>query len=167
MSASDTPETIAGAYLTALASADWERAAGFVDPAVVEGIVRPFLEPAASPGGVDREDAISRFFPGVAGAAELSGMPLTAAFARFLESWARDGRGAMRPELRRLERIVGCIVEGDTAYVVYRARWLDEASPPRVLALRNSSGRWRILPSLEELQAAPDTIFGDPLVHEW
>jgi hypothetical protein len=171
MTRAPSPEDVAESYLTALGNRDWDAAAALVDEDLVNRTLAAFLEVSEEGEGaaVPREhgeDGTSHVFHGVQSRAELAGMSAFDAYARLLATFGTGSYASAGP--RQLEKIVGSIVQGDIAHVVYYSKWEPETeSLPWVLALQRGRRGWAVLPTGAALEPVPETLFVDPLRLDW
>lgn len=171
MTRAPTLEEVAESYLTALGSRDWNAAAALVDEALVNRTLAAFFKVSEEGDGAavpreHAEDATSHVFHGVRSRSELAGMSAVDAYARLLATLGTGSYASAGPRL--LEKIVGSIVQGDIAHVVYYSKWEPETeSLPWVLVLQRGRRGWAVLPTGVALAPVPETLFVDPLRLDW
>jgi hypothetical protein len=140
--AQTTPEQVATQYLQTMKTADWAGNAALVHPAEQDSLKAALLEVVSG----DTSTAGLRQVFNVTSAAELRALPSQQVYQRFVagtvgaQPGIRDVLGAANFS------VVGHVMAGDTAYVVYRVTAQQEGqtlSQVTVLSLRRDGSTWK------------------------
>lgn len=140
-----TPEQVVQRYFDTFKAGDFAANAAMMDPAALDELKQGIVAAASIPGAAEDPEFQANF--GVRSLDELKAMPPQLLYQRMLTTVL--GQGEMRELLGGSQvSVLGHVMEGDTAHVVYRMRMnalgvnLDQV---QVAPLRQVGGEWRVL----------------------
>jgi len=139
--AQQTPEQAAERYFAATKAMDWTATAAMMHPRALQSMKTMFVDLASL-------DTAGTVIPPMLGvkADELAALPSERVYERVLNMITR-----MQPQAAELMRgasfdVVGHVMEGDTAHVVYRMKMSVEGAPitqTSVVSFLREGGEWR------------------------
>jgi hypothetical protein len=140
--AQQTPEQAAERYFAATKAMDWTATAAMMHPQALQSMKTMFVELAT----LDSEGAVIPPMLGVQSGEQLAAMPPARVYERVLNMLTR-----LQPQTIEAMRgasfdVVGHVMEGDTAHVVYRLKMSVEGTTitqTSVFSLARDGGQWR------------------------
>jgi hypothetical protein len=147
-----TPEQVAESYITALKEDRMDDVAGYMHPEALESfrnLLLPLLDAATKR---KKEKEVLMIFKGVSSVKALKKLDSKKFFEAFLVGVMR-----VKPDLRATlakadVRVLGHVMQGDTAHVVYRITMDPEGTPINnvtLVSLRASASGWGVLLSAQ------------------
>lgn len=146
--AQETPEQVVQRYFDTFKSGDFTANAAMMDPAALIEL-RDMMASMAAASGVaaDETQAELREMFGVDNATQLRALEPAVLYERMLRSVLGDGE--MREVMNGADvRVLGHVLEGDTAHVVYRMKMAvmgTSIDQVQVSPVRRVDGQWRVL----------------------
>jgi len=141
LSAQQTPEQAAERYFAATKAMDWSATAAMMHPQALQSMKSMFVELAS----LDSAGTMIRPMLGVQ-PDELAALPPARVYERVLNMITRMQPQAIEAMRGASFDVVGHVMEGDTAHVVYRLRMAVEGNTvtqTSVLSLARDGGDWR------------------------
>ncbi len=140
--AQQTPEQAAERYFAATKAMDWNATAAMMHPRALQSMKSMFVELAT----LDSAGTMIAPMLGVGPGESLASVPPARVYERLLNTITR-----MQPETMEAMRgssfdVVGHVMEGDTAHVVYRLRMSvmgTQVTQTSVFSLLRDGGEWR------------------------
>jgi hypothetical protein len=156
------PEQVAERYFRATQAGDWPAAAAMMHPRALDDFKRMIADLAA----VDDED---EEFPRLFGlhTGEVGGMPPAQLYARVVERIQSLQEGLDEMMKNATFTVLGHVLEGDTAHVVYRLNTRAMGAPvsqTSVVSMRRDGGEWKPMlnADLQNLFAAMKAAIAEP-----
>lgn len=141
--AQGTPEETAERYLASMKARDWAANAALVHPAELDSIKAGFVDVARSDTGTAGIRALFQ----VTSAAELVALPAAQVYQRFVASTVGQQAEMGQFLSTAVFRVLGHVMEGDSAYVVYRVSATGSSGPMSqvtVMSLRRDGATWKM-----------------------
>jgi hypothetical protein len=141
--AQGTPEEAAERYLASMKARDWAANAALVHPAELDSIKAGFVDVARSDTGTAGIRALFQ----VTSAAELVALPAAQVYQRFVANTVGQQADMGQFLSTAVFRVLGHVMEADSAYVVYRVSATGSAGPMSqvtVMSLRRDGATWKM-----------------------
>lgn len=140
--AQQTPEQAAERYFAATRAMDWNATAAMMHPRALESMKSMFVELAT----LDSAGTVIGPMLGVRPGEQLASVPAARVYERLLNTITRMQPQAAQAMAGSSFDIVGHVMEGDTAHVVYRMKMSVEGAPitqTSVVSFLRDGGEWR------------------------
>ncbi|HEX2205977.1 MAG TPA: hypothetical protein VHG91_21860 [Longimicrobium sp.] len=138
-----TPEALAERYFATMRAGDWKANAALMHPEALQSfqsLLLPILE-------IDEEGEVARML-GVADNEAVKALAPAAFYERFLNGMMGQQAGLAAILGGSRAEIVGHVMEGDTAHIVYRLNMEVDGAPMSkvtVISAKRDGGVWRAL----------------------